>query len=113
MHLFQGLGGLSLSAWFGYASKVNAMTEYQKIALGLLGMTHPEIYRSVRVSKLDEEPSALDRQPHDPRSKGAVVSALKFAFAALVAGSRAVPLGDNGEITRELGAYGAHLRFDA
>jgi hypothetical protein len=35
---------------------------------------------------------------------------LKFALAALLAGSRAVPLGDNGRLTKELGAYGARLR---
>jgi hypothetical protein len=34
----------------------------------------------------------------------------KFAIAALLAGARAIPLGDNGRITRELGEYGAHLR---
>jgi hypothetical protein len=88
--------------------KVNAMTEYQKIAVGLLSMTHPEIYRSVRLSTLDEELSASNR-PRTPRTR-ALLRALKFGFAALVAGSRAVPLGDNGKITRELGAYGAHLR---
>jgi hypothetical protein len=40
----------------------------------------------------------------------AAVRALKFAFAALVAGSRAIPLGDNGGITRALGEYGSHLK---
>ena len=93
--------------------KVNAMTEYQKIAVGLLSMTHPEIYRSVRLSTLDEELAALNRGPEAPRRRGALLRALKFAFAALVAGSRAVPMGDNGKITRELGAYGAHLRCEA
>jgi hypothetical protein len=94
-------------------TKVNAMTELQKIAVGLLSMTHPEIYRSVHLSTLDEELSPLNRRPQAPRSRGALVRALKFAFAALVAGSRAVPMGDNGKITRELGAYGAHLRCEA
>jgi hypothetical protein len=56
--------------------KANVMTEYQNIAIGILG---------------------------------AAVRAVKFAFAALVAGSRAVPLGDNGHLTRELGAYGERL----
>jgi hypothetical protein len=93
--------------------KVNAMTEYQKIAAGLLSMTHPEIYRSVRLSTLDEELPAPNRRPLAPRSKDTLLRALKFAFAALLAGSRAVPLGDNGEITRQLGAYGAGLRCKA
>jgi hypothetical protein len=41
---------------------------------------------------------------------GALLRAAKFAFAALLAGSRAIPLGDNSCVTRELGAYGARLR---
>jgi hypothetical protein len=40
----------------------------------------------------------------------ALLRAAKFAFAALLAGSRAIPLGDNSCVTRELGAYGARLR---
>jgi len=78
------------------------MTEYQSIAIGLLGLTHPEIYLSVR-NRNDK--SAQTRLPHS----SAAVRAVKFAFAALVAGSRVVPLGDNGQLTRELGAYGERL----
>jgi len=95
------------------------MTEYQSIAMGLLGLTHPEIYLSVRngrdkpaqavASTIEQEP----RQARVPAPSGthssAAVRAVKFAFAALVAGSRAVPLGDNGRLTRELGAYGERL----
>ena len=93
------------------------MTEYQNIAMGLLGLTHPEIYLSVRnraVKPTQQAPSlepveALQPNP-DGKHAGAAVRAIKFAFAALVAGSRAVPLGDNRQLTRELGAYGEHLR---
>jgi hypothetical protein len=99
--------------------KANAMTEYQSTAIGLMGLTHPEIYLSVRdgkgkparaaSSKIEQEP----RQTRVPAPSGthssAAVRAVKFAFAALVAGSRAVPLGDNGQLTRELGAYGERL----
>jgi hypothetical protein len=95
------------------------MTEYQTIAIGLLGLTHPEIYLSGRVqadksaqpasSTLEPVPT-LTRQPGPSGTHaGAVVRAVKFAFAALVAGSRAVPLGDNGQLIRELGAYGERL----
>jgi hypothetical protein len=84
------------------------MTEFQKIAIGLLGMTHPEVYR-LRTRSSVEPTSAVGQRPSQRRA-GALVRAAKFAFAALLAGSRAVPLGDNGRITRELGAYGAHLR---
>ena len=34
---------------------------------------------------------------------------LKFALAALLAGARSIPLGDNGRITRELGEYAARV----
>jgi hypothetical protein len=103
------------------------MTEFQNIATGLLGLTHPEVYQSVRnkadkpaqtgastaahdsASELDSTPAG----PPDPSASyaGAVFRAVKLAFAALVAGSRAVPLGDNGQLTRELGAYAARLRY--
>lgn len=78
------------------------MTEFQKIATGLLGLTHPEIYTSFR-NRSDKEP------PPGPARSNTVLRAFKFAFAALVAGSRVVPLGDNSTLTRELGAYGARL----
>ncbi|MDB6098444.1 MAG: hypothetical protein QOK23_1526 [Gammaproteobacteria bacterium] len=77
------------------------MTEFQKIATGLLGLTHPEIYTRNRADK---------GAPPEAARSSAVVRGLKFAFAALVAGSRAVPLGDNSQVTRELGAYGARLQ---
>jgi hypothetical protein len=84
------------------------MSEFQKIAIGLLGMTHPEVYR-LRARSSSEHVSAA-KQPSGQARAGTLARAVKFAFAALVAGSRAIPLGDNGRITRELGAYGAHLR---
>jgi hypothetical protein len=95
------------------------MTEYQSIAIGLLGLTHPEIYSSIRkqadkaaqpaASKGEQVPTPA-RQPNTSgKHSSAAVRAVKFAFAALVAGSRAVPLGDNGRLTRELGAYGERL----
>jgi hypothetical protein len=100
------------------------MTEYQNIATGLLGLTHPEIYLAVgkqagkpataASSALESEPTPTPRSSREPNSSGthssAAVRAVKFAFAALLAGSRAVPLGDNSQLTRELGAYGEHLR---
>jgi len=84
------------------------MSEFHKIAIGLLGMTHPEVYR-LRARASSKHTSAT-RQPAGQARAGALARAVKFAFAALVAGSRAIPLGDNGRITRELGAYGANLR---
>jgi hypothetical protein len=99
--------------------KANAMTEYQSIAIGLLGLTHPEIYLSMQngedksaraaSSTLQQEPAQAPQPGDNGTHSNAAVRAVKFAFAALVAGSRAVPLGDNGQITRELGAYGERL----
>ncbi len=86
------------------------MTEFQKIANGLLSMTHPEIHLLKGRSAPTETPAG--EGPEAVRHPGALaaVRALKFAFAALVAGSRTIPLGDNSCITRELGEYGSHLR---
>jgi hypothetical protein len=99
--------------------KANAMTEYQNIAIGLLGLTHPEIYLSGRIqagkpaqpatSTFEPVPTQTRRPGPSGPHAGAVVRAAKFAFAALVAGSRAVPLGDNRQLTRELGAYAERL----
>ncbi|HEY0802097.1 MAG TPA: hypothetical protein VGD54_14760 [Steroidobacteraceae bacterium] len=102
------------------------MTQYQQIAKGLLGLTHPEIFVSagrkestreeVQSSAAAEEPTTTRDQRrqdgNEPRASG-VVRAFKFAFAALVAGSRTVPLGDNRQVTHELGEYGARLHFDS
>jgi hypothetical protein len=99
------------------------MTEYQKIAIGLLGLSHPEIYLlSQRAEQEQAEESADEPAPEarpavkisgtGRRTKrgSALVRTIKFAFAALLAGSRSVPLGDNRRLTKELGEYGAHLR---
>jgi hypothetical protein len=87
-----------------------AMSEFQKIAIGLLGMTHPEIHQlRLNLQPQNQAESAARKQP-DSRP-GALLRAAKFAVAALLAGSRAIPLGDNGCVTRELGAYGARLRM--
>ena len=86
------------------------MSEFQKIAIGLLGLSHPEIYRVPSSFAAETAKSAPERPALQPTPIGKAVSALKFAFAALVAGSRAIPLGDNGRLTRELGEYGAHLK---
>jgi len=97
------------------------MTEYQKIAIGLLGLTHPEIYLSLQdksnkpaqsVSPMRQQASTTPARRRGLRAKraSAVLRTLKFALAALLAGSRAVPMGDNSQVTKELGAYGAKLR---
>jgi hypothetical protein len=91
------------------------MSEIQKIAVGLLSVSHPEIYQfravSAESSQSTIEPSELKRtHGWTPTPAAAAFRAVKFAFAALLAGARAIPLGDNGRLTRELGEYGAHLK---
>jgi hypothetical protein len=91
------------------------MSELQKIAVGLLSMSHPEIYLS-RTASGDPAPATVEAPVFGPTpaSKPTPVATallgLKFALAALLAGSRSIPLGDNGRVTRELGEYGAHLK---
>jgi hypothetical protein len=107
--------------------RVNAMTEYQKIAIGLLGVTHPEIYLSLREPQGSrrtssapppDEPPPYAPPPYAPRERttgrrepgaNALVRTLKFALAALLAGARTVPMGDNSQLTKELSAYGVRL----
>ena len=89
------------------------MNEFQKIAIGLLSLSHPEIYRSRMLSAEPAllEPSDLKRSDDwRPTPAATALRGVKFAFAALLAGARSIPLGDNGRITRELGEYGAHLK---
>jgi hypothetical protein len=88
------------------------MSEYQKIAVGLLGMSHPEIYLSRNASAqpaLPTVPALKGTQGSKPTPAVTALRAVKFALAALLAGARSIPLGDNGRITRELGEYGTHL----
>ena len=77
-------------------------------------MTHPEV-QQLRLKFGDQGEGGTDKGPRErPSRPGALlraVRAAKFAFAALLAGSRAIPLGDNGCLTHELGAYGARLRM--
>jgi hypothetical protein len=96
------------------------MTEYQKIAAGLLEMTHPEIVlhqRRVQAQQeaeveVESEAEARAPWPFVTRAQAAV-GAFKFAVAAFVAGSRTVPMGDNGCVMHDLNAYGARQRMDA
>jgi hypothetical protein len=91
------------------------MNEFQKIAIGLLDLSHPEIYRSrilsARPGPSTVEPSDLQQpETSSPTRAATALRGVKFAFAALLAGARSIPLGDNGRITRELGEYGTHLK---
>jgi hypothetical protein len=86
------------------------MTEFQKVVIGLLEMSHPEISRVRSQFAAEATQSASRRRTLKPTPIGNAVSAVKFAIAALLTGSRAIPLGDNGRLTRELGEYGNQLK---
>jgi hypothetical protein len=90
------------------------MSEIQKIAVGLLSMSHPEIYRframSAEPAPSTVEPSELKQTHGWTPTPATALRGVKFALAALLAGARAIPLGDNGRLTRELGEYGTHLK---
>jgi hypothetical protein len=89
------------------------MTEYQKIAIGLLGLTHPEV-QQLRTSAPATSPASgaapVRRPGGGTRRSISLLRAIKFAFAALLTGARAVPMGDNRQLTKELAAYGMRLR---
>ena len=91
------------------------MSELQKIAVGLLGMSHPETHRFRTLSSGSAlstvAPTGLKRTVGSkPTPAATALRGVKFALAALLAGARSIPLGDNGRITRELGEYGTHLK---
>jgi hypothetical protein len=90
------------------------MSEFQKIVIGILGMTHPEVQQlRLRFSEQDDSGTGKSCGADGPQP-GALLRAAraaKFALAAMLAGARAIPLGDNGCLTRELGAYGARLQM--
>jgi hypothetical protein len=88
------------------------MTEYQKIAIGLLGLTHPEVQqlRASAPATSPESGAAPVRRAGGTRRSISLLRAIKFAFAALLTGARAVPMGDNRQLTKELASYGTRLR---
>jgi hypothetical protein len=87
------------------------MSELQKIAIGLLSMSHPETHRFRNPDLFSRTPGLPEPAQSSTQVTPAVsaLRGLKFAIAALFAGARAIPLGDNSRVTRELGEYGARL----
>lgn len=86
------------------------MTEFQKIAIGILGLTHPEIFLPRRT--VDRTPTAKitsDCDSAKPIRGGdgrvaRTMRALRFMLAALAIGSRTLGLADNSELRRDLSA---------
>jgi hypothetical protein len=93
------------------------MKQLQKIAVGLLGFTHPEMFLPRR-SANESAGIPIGREIADRwLQRGAqFVRASKFLWSALAIGSRTVPLADNSELVGELtaratGLYGSHRSY--
>jgi hypothetical protein len=97
------------------------MIRFQDIALGLLHFTNPETFMSmsrqnaIAARTAASLPAAPVTEPDasiERRSAGratGLVRAFKFAVAALAAGSRVAPLGDNSQLVRDLAAHAASI----
>jgi hypothetical protein len=86
------------------------MKQFQKIAIGLLGLTHPELFvprpHPRATSTTNIEPprggGSPDRSSQRQGRGARALRALKFMVSALAIGSRTVPLADNSELRNEL-----------
>jgi hypothetical protein len=94
------------------------MTEFQKIAIGLLGLTHPET-RAASLKAAASPAANADPESYAPGSgallqtlrgrAAGIIRSVEFMLAALSAGSRTVALADNSEPLRDLRARAARL----
>jgi hypothetical protein len=86
------------------------MTEFQKIAIGLLGLTHPEMFiPRPRGGQKSTAKIASDHDSTEPGRRGEgrgarMIRAFRFMLAALAIGSRTVALADNSQLRRDLSA---------
>lgn len=86
------------------------MTKFQKIAVGLLGFTHPEMFipkswtrqNSIRRLEIPRDRGSTGSFGQRGREVARVLRALRFALSALAIGSRTVPLADNSQLSRDL-----------
>jgi hypothetical protein len=96
------------------------MKQFQKIAIGLLGLTNPEMFiprPKPSVTAATEIESDSDRSSTGSagsrEGRGTrLIRALKFMITALAIGSRTVALADNSELRRDLRAR-ARLLYDS
>jgi hypothetical protein len=86
------------------------MKQFQKIAIGLLGLTNPEMFiprpqpsatSTTQVGPAYRRTSRVRRSPREGRIARALRT-LKFMVTVLGIGSRMVPLGDNSRLLRDL-----------
>ena len=88
------------------------MKQFQKIAIGLLGLTNPEMFiprpqqsatSTTKIEAAHGRPLSARRSPREGRIARALRS-LKFMVTVLGIGSRMIPLGDNSQLLRDLRA---------
>ena len=88
------------------------MKQFQKIAIGLLGLTNPEMFiprpqpsatSTTKIEPAHGRPSTVRRSSREGRIARALRT-LKFMVTLLGIGSRMVPLGDNSQLLRDLRA---------
>lgn len=88
------------------------MKQFQKIAIGLLGLTNPEMFiprpqtsatSTPKIEPVHGRPLPVRRSPREGRIARALRT-LKFMVTVLGIGSRMVPLGDNSQLLRDLRA---------
>jgi hypothetical protein len=86
------------------------MTQFKRIAIGLLGITHPEIFiPRPRAGQKSTAKIASDHDSTEPICPGEgqvarLIRAFRFMLAALAIGSRTVALADNSQLRRDLRA---------
>jgi hypothetical protein len=88
------------------------MKQLQKIAIGLLGLTNPEIFiprsksNATAATEIESDSDLSltgSARSREGRGRG-LIRALKFMGAALTIGSRTVARADNSELRRDLSA---------
>jgi hypothetical protein len=88
------------------------MKQFQKIAIGLLGLTNPEMFiprpqpsatSTTKIEPAHGRPAPVQRSSREGRIARALRT-LKFMVTVLGIGSRMVPLGDNSQLLRDLSA---------
>jgi len=73
------------------------MRQFQKLAIGLLGLTHPEMFIPPQ--------GTAQGAPRRRGGRGArIMRTLRLLLSALALGSRTVALADNSELGRNLAA---------
>jgi hypothetical protein len=94
------------------------MTEFQKIAIGILGLTHPEMFLprpsadqglSGKIAAANDATKAAEPVGPGPGRASRMLRAMRFMLAALAIGSRTVAMADNSELRRDLSARASLL----